>query len=203
MIAYLKGKVLLIDDNEVIVEAGQSGVGYRLLMSANDMSELEEGMDIELHVYTQVREDAFELYGFKSRDERALFIQLISAKGVGSRSALAILNTLTPAQLQVAVLTADVATLKKVPGIGAKTASQIILDLEKWLKSRHFADTLPTASQAMPVARKLHADTRSALKNFGFSEQDIDRVLAKLDESGEDLDVQGEIRWALKAINQK
>jgi Holliday junction DNA helicase RuvA len=122
---------------------------------------------------------------------------------VGSRSALAILNTLTPTQLQVAVLTANVATLKKVPGIGAKTASQIILDLEKWLKSRHFADTLPTVSQAMPAARKLHADTRSALKNFGFSEQDIDRVLAKLDESGEDLDVQGEIRWALKAINQK
>ena len=203
MIAYIKGRVLLIDESEIVVEAGQSGVGYRILMSANDISELEEGLEIELHIYTQVREDVFELFGFKTRDERALFIQLISAKGVGSRSALAILNTLTPAQLQVAVLTSDVATLKKVPGIGAKTASQIILDLEKWLKTRHFADALPTPSQAIPSVRKLHADTRSALKNFGFSEQDIDRVLSKLDESGEDLDVQGEIRWALKAMNTK
>lgn len=203
MIAYIKGTVLLIDASEVVIEAGQSGIGYRVLMSANDLADLEAGMEIELHIYTQVREDAFELYGFKTRDERALFIQLISAKGVGSRSALTILNVLTPAQLQTAVLTADVATLKKVPGIGAKTASQIILDLEKWLKSRHFVDTLVTPSQVMPAARKLHADTRSALKNFGFSDQDIDRVLTKLDESGEDLDVQGEIRWALKAINQK
>lgn len=198
MIGYIHGKVILIEGNEVIVEAGQSGVGYRLYVATRNIETMCVDDDVELHVYTQVREDAIELYGFKTRDERKLFTLLISSvKGVGAKLAVALLDCMTPAELQVAVLSGDVATLKKVPGIGAKVADRLVLELQKSLQSFHFADSLPEIQlQKRPVS--LHADTRSALKNFGFSDNDIDRVLQKLDDSGEELDVQGEIRWALK-----
>ena len=202
MIGYIKGRIVLKDGNEIIVEAGQSGVGYRLFMSQRNLDELNSGDEIELFVYTQVREDALELYGFRTWDERNLFTMLISAKGVGAKMAVALLNYLSPAEIQVAVLTGNAATLKKVPGVGPKVASQLILDLENKLKNCHFADEIPEV-QKRPVSVGAHADTRSALKNFGFMESDIDRVLAKLDESGEKLDVQGEIRWALKNMGNR
>ncbi len=197
MIGYIKGRIVLIENSEMIVEAGQSGVGYRLYMSARNLEGLSEGDEIELHVYTQVREDAIELYGFRTREERSLFTMLISAKGVGAKMGQAILNALTPADIQTAVLTGNAATLKKVPGVGPKVASQIILDLENKLRTCQFSPSLPETQRVRPSAGA-HSDTRSALKNFGFSDAQIDHVLEKMDESGEKLDVQGEIRWALK-----
>ena len=201
MIGYIKGSVILINDNEVIIEAGQSGVGYRVLVPSADASELSEGTEIALHIYTQVREDAIELYGFRTRDERTLFTKLLTVKGVGAKSALAILNTLSPAELQTAVLTGDTVTLKKVPGIGPKAASLIVVELQNVLKNFHFAET-GTTENRQPVLRNAHADTRSALLNLGFPEQTIDRALAELDETGQTLDVSGEIRWVLKNIKK-
>lgn len=197
MIGYIKGRIVLIENSEMIVEAGQSGVGYRVYMASRSLEGLCEGDEIELHVYTQVREDAIELYGFRTRDERSLFTMLISAKGVGAKMGVAILNALTPADIQTAVLTGNAATLKKVPGVGPKVASQIILDLENKLRTCQFAPSI-SETHRVRASSGAHADTRSALKNFGFSDAQIDHVLEKLDESGEKLDVQGEIRWALK-----
>lgn len=201
MIGYLKGHVVLIDSNEIIIEAGQSGVGYRLYMSARSLDGLAVGDEVELHVFTQVREDAIELYGFRSRDERMLFTMLISAKGVGAKMGVAILNALSPAEIQTAVLTGNVATLKKVPGVGPKVASQLVLDLENKLRTCHFAESVSDA-QVPRVSANLHADTRSALKNFGYSDVQIENVLQRLDESGEKIDVQGEIVWALRNIQK-
>lgn len=201
MIGYIKGRIILIDSNEIIVEAGQSGVGYRVYMASRSLDGLAAGDDVELHIYTQVREDAIELYGFRSRDDRMLFTMLISAKGVGAKMGIAILNALSPAEIQTAVLTGNVALLKKVPGVGAKIASQLVLDLENKLKTCHFADSVPDA-RAPRLSVGAHADTRSALKNFGYSDAQIDSVLQRLDESGETLDVQGEIRWALRNIQK-
>ena len=201
MIGYIRGKVVFVNDNEIIIEAGQSGVGYRVLVPSTDAVNITAGDEMECHVYTQVREDAIELYGFKSRDERTLFTKLLTVKGVGAKSALAILNTLTPAELQTAVLTGDTVTLKKVPGIGPKAASLIVVELQNVLKNFHFADIAPTESRTT-VLRSAHADTRSALLNLGFPEQTIDRALAELDETGQVLDVSGEIRWVLKNIKK-
>ncbi len=201
MIGFIRGKVILIDGNEVIVEAGQSGVGYRLFVATRNLETMNVNDDVELHVYTQVREDAIELYGFKTRDERKLFTLLISSvKGVGAKLAMTLLDCMTPAELQVAVLSGDVATLKKVPGIGAKVADRLVLELQKTLESFHFTDSIPEI-QLKKSPTSLHEDTRSALRNFGFADADIERVLQKLDESGDELDVQGEIRWALKNMN--
>ena len=159
------------------------------------------GAEIELHVYTQVREDAIELYGFKTRDERTLFTKLLTVKGIGAKTALTILNTLSPAELQTAILTGDTATLKKTPGIGTKAAQLLVVELENVLKNFHFAPQM-TVPNTKIVSKSQHADTRSALLNLGFNEMDVDRVLAELDDSGENLDVAGEIRWALRNIKR-
>ena len=201
MIGYIHGKILCAEGNEIIVEAGQSGVGYRIFMANPGGTQWKENEDVEIHVYTQVREDAIELYGFRTRDERTLFTLLISVKGVGAKLAVAILSTLSPAELQTAILTGNVNALKSVPGIGPTVAKRLVLELEGKLKTCSFSQALPDVS-SVPVHSLGHADTRSALKNFGFSEPDIDRVLSKLDESGEKLDVQGEIRWALKNMQK-
>ncbi|MBR4986152.1 MAG: Holliday junction branch migration protein RuvA [Proteobacteria bacterium] len=197
MIGFLRGTVLNVDRSELIVEAGQSGVGYRICLAAPEAAMPAPGEAVELHIYTQVREDAIELYGFRTRDERTLFTLLISVKGIGAKVAVSLLSMLSPGEVQVAVLTGNVALLKKVPGIGAKVAQRLVLELQEALKAYHFADAIPETS-ARPVPVAAHADTRSALRNFGFSESDIDKVLERLDASGESLDVQGEIRWALK-----
>ena len=138
MIGYIKGTVLFVgggDGREVVVEAGQSGVGYRILMALSEVSSLEVGAQAELHVYTQVREDAIELYGFRTADERTLFTRLVTVNGVGAKLALSILDTLTPGELQNAVLTGDTATLKRVSGIGPKVAARVILELESFLRT--------------------------------------------------------------------
>ncbi len=197
MIGYIKGTVICAERGELVVEAGQSGVGYRIFLAAPEAAMPSVGEAVELHIYTQVREDAIELYGFRTRDERTLFTLLISVKGIGAKVAVSLLSVLAPGEVQLAVLTGNVALLKKVPGIGAKVAQRLVLELQETLRAYHFAETIPEAS-ARPVLAAAHADTRSALKNFGFSESDIDSVLERLDASGEQLDVQGEIRWALK-----
>ena len=200
MIGYIKGTVLFVgggDGREVVVEAGQSGVGYRILMALSEVSSLEVGAQAELHVYTQVREDAIELYGFRTADERTLFTRLVTVNGVGAKLALSILDTLTPGELQNAVLTGDTATLKRVSGIGPKVAARGILELESFLRTWHFGELMPEHGR-VAVSKSSHLDTRSALANLGFAEAEIDRVIGELDASGEQMDVQAEIVWCLR-----
>ena len=200
MIGYIKGTVLFVgggDGREVVVEAGQSGVGYRILMALSEVSSLEVGAQAELHVYTQVREDAIELYGFRTADERTLFTRLVTVNGVGAKLALSILDTLTPGELQNAVLTGDTATLKRVSGIGPKVAARVILELESFLRTCHFGELMPEHGRGA-VSKSSHLDTRSALANLGFAEAEIERVIGELDASGEQMDVQAEIVWCLR-----
>lgn len=200
MIGYIKGTILFTgggDGREIIVEAGQSGVGYRLLMTESDVGSFEIGQPAELHVYTHVREDGIELYGFKTPDERTLFTRLMTVNGVGSKLALTVLDTLTPAQLQTAVLSGDANTLRRVSGIGPKVAGRIILELRSFLETCRFGD-VPADLPRAPIAPGGHADTRSALANLGFAPAEIDRLIAELDASGDDMDVQAEIVWCLK-----
>lgn len=200
MIGYIKGTVLFVgggDGRELVVEAGQSGVGYRVLMALSDVSSFEAGDPAELYIYTQVREDAIELYGFKTSDERTLFTRLVTVNGVGAKLALSILDTLTPGELQNAVLTGDVATLKRVSGIGPKVAARVILELESFLRTCHFGE-MPFDQSHRAASKSSHVDTRSALANLGFTESEIDRVIGELDASGEQMDVQAEIVWCLR-----
>lgn len=199
MIGFIRGTVLFVDNNsnEIIIDAGNAGVGYRVLIAApaNALPNIDD--NLQLHIYTQVRDDAIDLFGFKTKEERTLFTKLLTVKGVGSKSALAILCALSPAEFQNAVLSSDAAALKKIPTIGPKVAARLILELESYMKSVHFGD-FPIPHPKTTPSHHYHPETRSALSNLGFSDAEIDARLSALDVANLSLDVQGEITWCLR-----
>ncbi len=128
MFEYIKGKVANLSPTAAIVEAGQ--VGFCVNISLNTYSAIEGKEDVLLYIYEAVREDAFTLYGFATREERDLFLLLISVSGVGATSARMILSAYSPNELCGIISTENAKTLKGVKGIGAKTAERIIVDLK-------------------------------------------------------------------------
>lgn len=199
MIAYLKGQVLSIDADEVILDVG--GVGYRLFMTTGCVETLKLRQALEVYVYTSVREDAIHLVAFLDQDERKLFSKLVTVSGVGTKMALSVLNTLSPYQLQLAVARKNTSLLTKIPGVGAKTAQRLILELEGYLQRCQFEQGQSTTP--MPSVITTHSDTRSALQNLGYHDKLIDEALAALDNQTQDLDTSAEIRWALNWMIKK
>lgn len=203
MIGWLKGRVVELSDDEVIIDAGNGGVGYRVFLASRDLDAMTRDSIVEVFIYTQVREDAISLYGFMHRDERMLFTKLVTVTGVGAKLGLAILNAMSPTELQRAILSKDAAALKRIPGIGLKMAGRLILELESTMSSITWIDQ--ASSTALPFAKtsKSHSDTRSALANLGFNEAVIDDVLNELDEAGEEMRIEDEILWALARIKKR
>ena len=133
MIAYIKGELVEVEENALIIEAGN--IGYRVFISTQTLSELPAvGAQIKLHTYFNVREDAMQLYGFLTRDDLEVFQLLLNVNGIGPKAALGVLSGLSADDLRFAVLTDDAKTISKAPGIGGKTAQKIILELKDKLK---------------------------------------------------------------------
>jgi Holliday junction DNA helicase RuvA len=171
---------------EALVEVG--GVGYRVLLPASALARLGElGSPVFLHVHTHVREDAIVLYGFPTRDERQCFESLIAAHGVGPAVALALLSIHSPVALRRAVATEDAAALTLVPGVGAKTASRLLIELKTRLD---FALDLPElvsvgngngngGPQSSP-----RLEVRVALAGLGYGAEEVRDTLSRLPEDG-------------------
>lgn len=204
MIGYIRGKIIEINavSGEVIVDAGQSGVGYSLFLTQKNVGTMLVGDEVSLYVSTQVKEDAITLYGFTTMDERTLFLELIKLNKVGPKLALAILNIYSPAELQNEVWANNEAALKAVPGIGKQLAAKLLIDLTKTLEQFQFSDKLTAGGERHVHASPMqsHSDTRQALAYLGYSEAVIDNVIRLLEESGEELAVEEEVRWCLKHI---
>lgn len=203
MIAWLRGRVIEVGDDAAIINAGEGGVGYRVFLVSRDLAEMSSDSIVEVYIYTQVRDDAITLYGFNLRDERKLFTKLVTVKGVGAKLGLAILNAMSPTQLQRAILSKDAAALKRIPGIGLKMAGRLILELESTMASITWVDQVSVSAQPLAKSTKAHSDTRSALLNLGFSEAVIDELLRELDETGQEMGVEDEILWALARIEKR
>ena len=165
MIYFLRGKVAHIDGDTIIIDVRD--VGYQVLVSHID--DYEVGEDVYIYTHEVVREDDQYLVGFKSLEEKAVFLALIKVKGLGPKSAIGALSTTTPQQVINAIASNNVAYLKKLPGIGAKAAAQIILDLKGEL----------TGSKGDPG---VYEEVYDALKELGFKGAAIDRVLATINE---------------------
>lgn len=165
MIYFLKGKIALIENDSVIVEV--NGIGYQLLVSHLD--EYHVGEDILMYTYNVVREDENYLIGFKDEEEKKVFLSLIKVKGLGPKTVINALSATTPNDVINAISSNNVAYLKKLPGLGAKAAGQIILDLKGEL----------TGSKGNP---KQYEEVYDALKALGFKGAAIDRVLAAINE---------------------
>ncbi len=171
MIAYVQGELKRIEENSVIVENG--GIGYRVFAPIReDMLRVGVGREVTLHTYFSVREDAMQLFGFLTMDELDLFKLLINVKGVGPKFALAILTSLSMTDILFAIAQGDHKALTKAPGVGNKTAQQIILDLKGKITAPSADDTtiLPAGSSITSVVENSAvADAIAALEALGYA----------------------------------
>lgn len=171
MIAFLKGKLAGKTPTTAFVEV--QGIGYAIGMSQASLSKLPEaGAPVEVHTYLQVREDALALFGFLSVEEKALFERLISVSGVGPKVALAALSVFTPQALVSAIASEDVAGVSRIPGVGKKTASRIILELKGSLE-QGIAGLFDDDMTAAKIDDQLQG-AREALLSMGFTSAEVD-----------------------------
>ena len=142
MLYFLKGITAALEPGLAVIEC--AGVGYACKTTSFTLSGLQPGKPATLYTHLSVREDGIELYGFGTKEEKRLFLQLTSVSGVGPKAALSILSTTTPSQLALAILTEDVKTLTLAPGIGKKIAQRIVLELrDKLAKEQPEMDWTP------------------------------------------------------------
>jgi Holliday junction DNA helicase RuvA len=177
MIASLRGRVLEKQPNLIIVDV--QGVGYQVHVPLSTYYDVgDAGADVTLRIYTHVREDALQLYGFLTPLEQQLFERLIGISGIGPKLAVAVLSGIEPRELVVAVQRGDVARLTAVPGIGRKTSERIVLEL----KDRLAQLAIPETDRAAPSSGdRLRDDLLSALQNLGYhrplAEKAVDAAL--------------------------
>lgn len=190
MIAWLHGHPVNLGDDHVVLNV--QGVGYELHCSQLTLDHVRERSDVHLHVYTHVREDVLQLFGFADVREKTLFLNLIKVNGVGPKSALAILSASTWPKIVELIENGDVKGLSSLPKIGKKTAEQIVLTLKGKLV---FAEAARSPDQPMPVREEIV----SALLHLGFKLADIEAVVDRL-EAG--VDVEQGVRVSLTQLSQ-
>lgn len=188
MIGFLKGKVEVITIENIGLDV--NGVGYEIYVANPEKYKLYE--EVMVYTYLAIRENDVTLFGFASRDEKELFLKLISVKGIGPKSALGMLSKSDYNNLIEAIETSNIGYLKKLPGIGPKAAGQIILDLKGHLR---------VANNITIKENKVFKEAKEALKNFGFKSQEIDTALSKIQD--EDIEVSDCIFKALQYLNKK
>lgn len=175
MIAALRGKVLFKSVNRIIIDV--QGVGYDVAVPLSTLESLVENGDVQLHIHTALRENALELYGFSTTDEKTLFEMLIGVSGIGPRTALTILSGISSAGFRDAVLRGDLRRLTAIPGIGKKSGERILVELKDKIRKIGLAAPSPSEVQA-PAS--LEADLVSSLVNLGYRERDARAAAGKV-----------------------
>jgi Holliday junction DNA helicase RuvA len=188
VIGYLKGHVQTVELDSVILVAG--GVGYEVTATPATLSEAMPGEALELLIYTQVRDDAIQLYGFRTANEKQLFSSLIKVNGIGPKSAIQILAASTPEQLVHLINEGDARGLSSLPKVGKKTAEQIVLTLKGKLVSA-------SAPMSQVRAGSSRSEIISALVNLGFRLVDVEKVVSPMPA---DIDLERGIRDGLSAL---
>ena len=194
MIALLKGEILKLDPTYIILNV--SGVGYEIKISLRTYSEIKNLKKIENHTHLQVKEDSHTLYGFYSKSEKIIFLDLISISGVGPSTALMILSSLSASELQEAIINGDVLIIKSIKGIGLKTAERIILELKDKIKNKDFVDN---SSKFSPdLNNSLRNDALKALSSLGISKSLASIKVDQILKEKEDLSLEDLIKDVLK-----
>lgn len=195
MIAFLQGELLSKDLRSVIINV--QGVGYQVHMPLTDLATFTElGVVVKVHVYTCVREDALDLFGFLSLQKKALFENLISVSGIGPKTALAMLAGMEPQDFVGYIANSDIAALTSVPGVGPKTAQRLVLELKD--KLRNF--TVPAAKADGP--KSTLDDLRSAVLNLGYKAPLVDKAIKAVEPLAKDgHTLQQLVREALRHLN--
>ena len=205
MIAYIKGEVAWIEEERIVLESGN--IGYNIMMPASSFDTQDlMGKEVKIYTYMNVREDAMQLYGFLNLDELKTFRLLLGVNGIGPKAALGILSGLTTDELRFAVLSDDVKTISKAPGIGKKTAQKLILELKDKIdleeafetKQEHVRETEgKMESKEENSAKK---DAVDALTALGYSSTEALRAVRQTGVAS-DMDVETILKLALKNMN--
>lgn len=197
MIGYLKGKIMDLSPDYALIENG--GVGYEVTITNTAFSALSGKTEGEIYTYLQVREDGLSLFGFSSRQEKEMFLKLISVSGVGPKMAIGVFSFMNVEQIVTAIATSDVKALSKAKGLGKKTAERIILELRERVGS---IAASPVESGNSPVVVPVSngdEDAVVALMTLGFKRDECARAIAKAREQGAK-DVEEIIMLALKSM---
>ena len=192
---YLSGTIAAIEQNLAVIDCG--GVGFECATTAYTISQLKPGQVQKLYTSCNIREDAFEIYGFSTKEEKRCFELLLTVSGVGPKAALNILSATGPSGFQLAVASGDEKALTAAQGVGKKLAQRVLLELKDKLKLDG-ADALPVMGGAVPQRGSHASEASAALAVLGYSQSEIALALKGVDT--ENLSVEEIVRQALRAM---
>ena len=207
MIAYVKGELVQKQIGYVVIDVG--GLGYKIFMSEPSIDEIGNiGDEVKVHTYYRVSEDDISLFGFNTQEELRMFELLISVSGIGAKTAIAMLACIEPSQFAIAVISDDIDTLKKIPGVGPKSAQRIVLELkDKMKKEQQIAElTNATLEQKSKIKKVIVADSKvqeaiDALQVLGYTKKDVEKALEQIDTT--ELKVEDIIKKALRELSAR
>jgi Holliday junction DNA helicase RuvA len=205
MIAHLSGTLLSKEPNSVIVDVG--GVGYEVTIPVSTFYDLEEpGSSVKLRTYTHVREDALQLYGFKTSRERELFMRLISVSGIGPKLGITLLSGMSADEMIASIRTNNLGRLTLIPGVGRKTAERLVMELRDkvaTLASAELEEELgaETGTGAPPATEdSTRSDVLYALLNLGYQRGTAEKAVTSAFDEGGDISVESILRRSLRKL---
>lgn len=198
MIEYIKGELAEITPALAVVDC--NGVGYGINVSLNTYSAIQNKKEVKLYIYEAIREDAYVLYGFATKQERELFLLLISVSGIGGNTARMILSALSPSELGNVISSGNEKLLKTVKGIGLKTAQRIIVELKDKIVSTGINAAAPVSTAVTNLQTEVYEEAVAALTMLGFAPAPSQKVVAALLKEEPDAPVEKVIKLALKRL---
>ena len=206
MLAYIKGELTAKARGYIVIDVG--GLGYKVFMSDLAMQNIGKiGDTVKVHTYYRVMEDDISIFGFNTQEELRLFELLISVSGIGAKTAITMLGTIEPSDFAIAIISNDINTLKKLPGIGAKTAQRIVLELkDKLKKERQIEELSIVSSKSIDIKKAIEKDSKveeafTALQVLGYNSKEIEKAMEKI--NTEDLSLEEIIKAGLKELTKK
>jgi len=204
MIAHLSGTLLSKQANSVIVDV--AGVGYEVSIPLSTFYDLEDtGSNVQLRIYTHVKEDALQLYGFKTARERELFVNFISVSGIGPKIGIALLSGMSADELIASIKSNNLARLTLIPGVGRKTAERLIVDLREKMTALAAAQMeeehgIPAASVGSSPEDTVRSDALSALLNLGYQRSAAEKAIDAVLNDGGEMTVESVLRRGLRKL---
>lgn len=204
MISYIRGTLEAKEEGSIVVD--RQGMGYQILVPGSVLDTLPDtGTEVKIHTYLHVREDLMQLFGFRSRDDRELFKMLITVSGIGPKGGLGLLGTLSSDEIRFAVLSDDAKTIAKAPGIGAKTARKLILELKDKMELAEVVEGALDRGESAAGIRtvsasgQMVADAVEALTALGYSSAEAMKAVRSVPVS-EDMTVEMLLKQSLKYL---
>lgn len=200
MIYFIKGNLHSLIENRIIVE--NNGIGYEIYVSGKTLSKLPaSGSELFIYTYYQVRDDGVSLFGFLTKEEQSMFNMLISVSGIGPKSAVNMLSEISPSELMVAIISDDVKTMCKLPGIGKKTAARVILELKDKMKTADAVSSQFENAAEIGLGTEgsdAKSDAVAALVSLGYGRSEAFKAVVSVWAEG--MSAENIIKLALKAF---